>query len=485
MSRDDQGEPVVQGPAVSERLEGWGQIARYLHRGPRTVQRWEKEIGLPVRRLGGTRTSAVYALRSELDTWREAMETGGLGDRLAPTAEDAPATVSPQDGLGRRAILIGSALLAASLLLGWHALASRGRSSQTGGRYEIASRTLRLVEPDQAVRWTYEFEQPLESDYLALPEGDSRGPSSVDLEGDGKRETLFPARSPSGQPHEVFVFESDGRVRLRWRPHRSVQFGSVRYDPPLDAGFLAIPAEGRPGRLWAVARHRLWFPSLLAEVDRHGRTVEEYWSSGPILALRPARVLGRRVLLVGGAASEFWSASLSVLDPERLSGSTPATATDYTCVDCPQGTPLAAVVFPRSDLGGLSDSWSYVDQISAGEYGMHVDVVEKIRLGPKAATQVVETRARFAFDPDFVFMGGSTDDSHAALHDALTAARRIDHPFGEQDRAHLQQVLAWNGRRFAAIGIGVPLVLGATARHEASAAASPKRQHRQSSAASR
>ncbi len=55
--------------ADERRLESWKEIAAYLKRDVRTVQRWERRGGLPVHRqeenLGG-----VYAYPSELDVWR-------------------------------------------------------------------------------------------------------------------------------------------------------------------------------------------------------------------------------------------------------------------------------------------------------------------------------------------------------------------------------------------------------------------------------
>jgi hypothetical protein len=50
-------------------LNSWKEIAQYLNRGVRTVQRWESELGLPVRRPRGRRRSAVIAMRSEIDQW--------------------------------------------------------------------------------------------------------------------------------------------------------------------------------------------------------------------------------------------------------------------------------------------------------------------------------------------------------------------------------------------------------------------------------
>ena len=50
-------------------LNGWKEIAGYLGRDRRTVERWEKQRGLPVRRVPGAGRASVYALISELDEW--------------------------------------------------------------------------------------------------------------------------------------------------------------------------------------------------------------------------------------------------------------------------------------------------------------------------------------------------------------------------------------------------------------------------------
>ncbi len=56
------------GPA-KERLDSWKEIASYLKREVRTVQRWEKSEGLPVRRHLHKKQGTVYAYKSELDAW--------------------------------------------------------------------------------------------------------------------------------------------------------------------------------------------------------------------------------------------------------------------------------------------------------------------------------------------------------------------------------------------------------------------------------
>src|SRR5947207_5287974 len=61
---------TVIGPSHNQKiLHCWKEIAHYLSAGVRTVQRWESEFKLPVRRPRGTKRSAVLAFSSEIDAW--------------------------------------------------------------------------------------------------------------------------------------------------------------------------------------------------------------------------------------------------------------------------------------------------------------------------------------------------------------------------------------------------------------------------------
>jgi hypothetical protein len=68
-------------------LTCWKDIANYLGKGVRTVQRWEQEFGLPVRRPKGiAHKSAVIAYARDLDAWLESKWTQKNGHHAAHTA---------------------------------------------------------------------------------------------------------------------------------------------------------------------------------------------------------------------------------------------------------------------------------------------------------------------------------------------------------------------------------------------------------------
>jgi hypothetical protein len=68
----ESGRPTVRS---SNTLQSWKEIAAYVKRGVRTVQRWERSHGLPVRRPRPGERSPVFAFPEELDQW---MRSRGL-----------------------------------------------------------------------------------------------------------------------------------------------------------------------------------------------------------------------------------------------------------------------------------------------------------------------------------------------------------------------------------------------------------------------
>lgn len=69
MAGDRLDPPQVIAQPAHDRLDSWKEIASYLRKDIRTVQRWEKSLGLPVRRLAHGKLGAVFAYKHELDAW--------------------------------------------------------------------------------------------------------------------------------------------------------------------------------------------------------------------------------------------------------------------------------------------------------------------------------------------------------------------------------------------------------------------------------
>ncbi len=119
---------MTEPPANEPRLESWGEIAAHLRRDVRTVQRWERYHGLPVRRLQVGKLATVYAYRSELDKWflehQPKPEAEDPHDEPT-TGEDVSAELAafapgeePGDSSHPKSFGLGKILLAGLILLG-------------------------------------------------------------------------------------------------------------------------------------------------------------------------------------------------------------------------------------------------------------------------------------------------------------------------------------------------------------------------------
>ncbi len=60
---------------ANDRLDSWKEIAAYLKKEVRTVQRWEKTGGLPVRRLAHGKQGTVFAYKPDLEAWWRESQT--------------------------------------------------------------------------------------------------------------------------------------------------------------------------------------------------------------------------------------------------------------------------------------------------------------------------------------------------------------------------------------------------------------------------
>ena len=84
---------VKQRAKENSTLNSWKEIATYLQRGVRTVQRWERESGLPVHRVRRTEHSPVFAYVRELEAWRNsnpALLPAGLAALRGQIREQGP-----------------------------------------------------------------------------------------------------------------------------------------------------------------------------------------------------------------------------------------------------------------------------------------------------------------------------------------------------------------------------------------------------------
>jgi len=222
-------EPNVSQPAVEVRLESWKEIAAYLKRDTRTVQRWEKREGLPVHRHLHDKLGTVYASKSELDRWW--LERGTPPeDEKQEIANEAtlPAPASQRSTFLPRAwAASGFVVLAGLILFSWFLLQNTHSRRNAGPLFERATQvdgSSGQVSPDG--RWLAYLDA--EQDNLMLKNlatGETRllhpGPVRMPLAWarDSSRLALVvqAGASEAGQYEIRLLRISDGRTQTMWQ----------------------------------------------------------------------------------------------------------------------------------------------------------------------------------------------------------------------------------------------------------------------------
>lgn len=124
-------------------LTSWKEIAQYMGKGVRTVQRWEECFGLPIRRLNAHGHHAVLAVPSEIDAWvriRTEIQTQGT-----PTSE--------AERLGKRVVELEEENRFLRARLGWTIDEHSGERAEKQKDSERCTRLLlRSESPGQESR---------------------------------------------------------------------------------------------------------------------------------------------------------------------------------------------------------------------------------------------------------------------------------------------------------------------------------------------
>lgn len=448
---------VTPPPDDRPRLNGWKEIAAHLGKGVRTVQRWERDYGLPVRRIGREGGEIVFAFREEIDRWSlesaPRRETAGA-DAPPPAPHNQPAidVVIPRT----RSYLgpaLAAALAAGALLLVAADFGSPDESRPT--RAAVESRMLLVSDVNRQLIWSRELDfEPSAGAYELRDASKGRAKLIVtDLDVDGRNEILLAVASSFKNARQgLRVFNADGSLRFQVEPNPTVQFGSERFVGPWAAyRVFVLDNPDRTRSIWIAFIHGLWFPTLLMEVDARGTTRSTYWSNGYIESVALATINGRDLVLVGGTHNDTRGASLAIFERGKVAGVAPATQDEFTCKDCPPGGPSTFIVFPRRCIAEALNGQATVDEVWVDDAGQIHGLASE---GPVSGDGF-EGGVWYTLRPDFTVLTSEFTYPSGPLHRRLEASGTIGHPFtlkGVHGGLNLGTVMRWNGTRFVPAG---------------------------------
>lgn len=421
------------------RLASWKEIANYLGKGVRTVQRWEQELRLPVHRIPGKKKDIVYGFPAEIDAW--------LRDH-ANHVQDPAGAIEGRPWRKWRIWLtaaVGGVVtvgaLAACLVWVWPA----GQPAS----FEVKGNKLVVYDQSRRQLWNHTFDLPLHEQAYYERISTVPPPQFVlldDLDKDGDTELLFVFIPLNGDASEraLVCFDRRGRVRWQYKLARAVRFGNELYEPPFFLSFFQVTSRtpGGSRHIWVVSHHVPQFPSVVAKLDAQGRLLGEFWHSGYVIVLAEASLGGRRMMLAGAANNEQFSGALAALDYDNPSGSSPAESEPYRCRNCLPVSPLLYyVLFPRSELSRALNSRPMVKEIRVhATRDVEATVYDESQRGG----------AVFQFNSRFQLRNTDVTEAYALLHNELEASGRLKHTLDRRREADaLKAVRYWDGAQFS------------------------------------
>jgi hypothetical protein len=512
-----QNPPVPNGNGTTPgRLDGWKEIAAYIGRGVRTAQRWERDVGLPVRRLGTGGGEVVYAFRSELDAWladhsrlgsvereriaaESALDGDGHGNGSEVDANGRPPQTGPgADAASGAGTSVGISPVEAPQGRRWSALrilstaaalvafvagslwfsnrqATPAEVKPAGSNsaappaepttLEVSSHTLHVLGPNLEVLWSRGFDVPLDDFDAETPEKHARWlrwfTAIRDLNGDGHQEVLVLRHNPDDL--RLYCFDHSGQLSFTHEVSADVRFGEYRCTKVRPNRLYASAAVADPGTFWMSGHDSTgFFPSVLQLLDPQGRVRSEYWSAGFISSVAKVEIGGKRLTLVGGCANETGGAALAVFEGP-VNGSSPAANPAYRCTGCSAGGPLHYLIFPRSRLQAELD---HVGQIFEIRPGPGDTIVVTVIVSGHAEMDDTYGLAYYTLDSDFRIVHVEQGGNFGMIQRRFEADRLVTSRTRFHGPSDFYPVLRWNGEEYDRI-TGVETTRARTTRPEA------------------
>lgn len=435
----------------SDRLSGWKEIAAHLRRSVRAAQRWEHELGLPVKRVKTVAGHVVFASRTELDAWlaqqqsvihAEPVDPADLievdSNTDEPLVDQAPPSEPAPANRRRRPLLAAAAAAIVLVALGawawWPPAAVPLVHSVT-----IAGKVLHARSVDGRVLWQHEFDEDAEG--LTLTNFD-RAPSfeGVDLDGDGQTEWLVPLRFGDLRRG---LFRSDAvaafseRGQLRWITTVPSDFvltcGGLPVQGPWELGAMSVST--RPGRksVWIAFHHPVRWPSFAVEVTPDGVAAHRYVQPGWIKGLLERDTPSGRQIEIAGVLNDRERASLVSIDPTAPFSTLPAATPEFACDTREAMAPRRVVLFPPHDV---TAAYQYKFFLATGVY-RHGDGL-RVNLSGGSAVAMLDAGGTVT---DITFI-----DDYWLQHDGLFRDGRLNHPSDSCPLAHTPgDVESWDG----------------------------------------
>jgi hypothetical protein len=365
-------DPPSNGP---DRLNGWKEIATYLGKSVSSVQRWERQLKLPVRRIKTTDGQIVGASRREFDAWRTQLEIAGqrldadAGDEIdaGPSTEPADSlhvtgaassrtTPRPGPPYARPAFALFGVLTVLALGFGFRSCLLPAPAARPAAFVLVGTKLEFRDRADQTID-SYAFGRDVSGIFAHRQVGGVRDDelAAVDLDGDGSIEHLVAVHF--GPPDKVnqstdglYAF-SDARKML-WNavPDFTFSCGGKKFEGPWRLNAVQVSSGSAPKRIWLAYAHHKDSISFVVEVKPDGHQSLRYVQYGWIMSLAEWITPAGPRIVAGGVVHSEDRPSVALVDPDSAPAYFPNTDARITCDDAPAARPVRVVLLPNTDV---------------------------------------------------------------------------------------------------------------------------------------
>lgn len=426
----------------SDRLDSWKAIAAYLQRDERTLRRWEREQGLPVRRVPGGQGTSVFAYVSEIDAWLKTTKQPPAQADTAAAAGVAPdIPIAPPPPEPRR--IRGLAWVAGTLLLAAGVIASRAalqlNATEPGLTVAMTTDAIVANAANGKERWRHSFS----GERVEAPDERKRHP--VEILAGARAEIVAATGLQISLAHEtvgsgqLLSFTPRGTLSRTFAFDDRLPFAAEVYERPWGITDFRVDDQAGSRRIALAAHHYQWWPSVVTILDdqwkRRGTFVNAGWLER-IHWLSPDR------LLVSGFFEPGDGGAIALLDAGAIDGQSPVSPDSrFYCMSCGKDRPIRYVVMPRSEINRVTASRFNRARL---EIRPGAIVARTLEASP-AETEAVD--ALYEYTPSLDLVRASYSERYWDLHQSLEAQGKLNHSRAQcPDRDGPREIRMWEAQ---------------------------------------
>jgi hypothetical protein len=410
---------------MNQRLDSWKAIAEYLRRDTATVRRWEKTLGLPVRRVAGGPGRSVFAYTDDIDAWlatgpqeRPAAEPDVADDAdLTPVpGEDAPVPANPEVPARRAVATWAIAIVVLLVVLGTAAWVTHERLTRPPHSAVATAQGVIAYDDAGRERWRYQFPSNTQT---ALP---AFGEAAVVIEGAPPNVIVstshrYHATDGPVDGGELIGLDASGRAVRKFSFDDEIAMRGSTFGVPWVITGFTVTRPAAPREIAVAAHHFLWSPSLVTILDQDWHRTATYVHDGWLETLGWA---GPQRLIAGGFEQEQDGGVVVLLDTTTMQ-------------------PIRMVVMPRTELNVVSASRFNRANVEIVNGHVLVRTIEMPLELSQGAIDVI-----YEYSPELTLERASLSDRYWEVHRALEVQGKLHHTRAQcPERLGPRDVLVW------------------------------------------